>query len=125
VALEQPFTVATNRPISFALYSSTVRSDRAGDVVSLRPGDEAREHAPLVTVLRYGKKSRQVELPVRLSVTFTEVGTLELWCESQVSDHRWRLQFQLRGGDEPFEPGEDDRADASGDEGGEEAREAD
>jgi hypothetical protein len=125
VALEQPFTVATNRPISFALYSSTVRSDRAGDVVSLRP-DEAGEHAPLVTVLRYGKKSRQVELPVRLSVTFTEVGTLELWCESQVSDHRWRLQFQLRGGDEPFEPGEDDRADAAGDtEGGDEAREAD
>ena len=47
-------------------------------------------------MLRYGRKSRQVELPVRLSVAFTEVGTLELWCESQVSDHRWRVQFQLR-----------------------------
>ena len=47
-------------------------------------------------MLRYGRKSRQVELPVRLSAAFTEVGTLELWCESQVSDHRWRLQFQLR-----------------------------
>src|SRR5207247_65895 len=23
-----------------------------------------------------------------------------LWCESQVSDHRWRLQFQLRGHDD-------------------------
>src|SRR5439155_25501745 len=31
---------------------------------------------------------------------FTEVGTLELWCESQVSEHRWRLQFQLRTADE-------------------------
>jgi hypothetical protein len=38
-----------------------------------------------------------VDLPVRLSVTFTEVGTLELWCVSQASNHRWRLQFQLRG----------------------------
>ena len=33
---------------------------------------------------------------MRLSAAFTEVGTLELWCESQVSEHRWRLQFQLR-----------------------------
>jgi hypothetical protein len=37
-----------------------------------------------------------VELAVRLTVRFTEVGTLELWCESQSTDHRWRLQFQLR-----------------------------
>lgn len=110
IRLEHPFTVATNRPISFSLYSSTIRSDRAGDIVLL-PGDpsagsgssratsrddEAREHAPLVTVLRYGRKSRQVELPVRLSVAFTEVGILELWCESQVSNHRWRLHFQIR-----------------------------
>ena len=88
IRLEHPFTVATNRPISFSLYSSTIRSDRAGDIVSLQPGDDAREHAPLVTVLRYGRKSRQVDLPVRLSVAFTEVGILELWCESQASEHR-------------------------------------
>ena len=111
ITLEHPFTVATNQPISFALYSSTMRSDRAGDIVSLQPGDsstgsgssrstsrddDAHEHAPLVTVLRYGKKSRQVELPVRLSVSLTEVGILELWCTSQVSDHKWRLHFQVR-----------------------------
>ena len=90
------FTIATNRPIAFPLYSSTIRSEHAGDLVTLGPED-IHEHAPLVTVLRYGRKSRTVDLPVRLSVAFTEVGTLELWCESQVSDHRWRLQFQLRG----------------------------
>ena len=84
-------------PISFSLYSSTIRSDRAGDIVSLQPGVDAHEHAPLVTVFRYGRKSRQVELPVRLSVAFTEVGTLELWCQSQASEHVWRLQFQVRG----------------------------
>jgi hypothetical protein len=95
--LEHPFTVTTNRPISFALYSSTTCGDRAGDIVALRPGDDVHEHAPLVTLLRYGRKSRHVELPVRLSIGFTEVGTLELWCESRETDHRWRLQFQLRG----------------------------
>jgi hypothetical protein len=98
--LDHPFTVITNRPISFSLHGSIVRPDRAGDAVTLTPGDDVREHAPLVTVLRYGRKSRQVEIPVRLSITFTELGTLELWCESQVSDHRWRLQFQLRSRDD-------------------------
>ncbi len=95
--LEHPFTVMTNRPVSFSLYSSILRSDRAGDLVSLVPGDNVREHAPLVTVLRYGRRSRQVELPVRLMIAFTELGTLELWCESQSTEHRWRLQFELRG----------------------------
>jgi hypothetical protein len=95
--IAHPFTVTTNRPVSFVLYSSTIRSDRTGDVVELAPDEPIREHAPLVTVLRYGRKSRQVELPVMVSVAFTEVGTLELWCESRSTDHRWRLQFQLRG----------------------------
>ena len=97
VRIDHPFTVMTNRPVSFALYSSTIGTDRTGDLVAFAPDDHICEHAPLVTVLRYGRKSRQVELPVTLSVAFTEVGTLELWCESQSSEHRWRLQFQLRG----------------------------
>jgi molecular chaperone DnaK (HSP70) len=90
------FTVLTNQPVSFTLYSSTVRHDAHGSVVSLDE-TEAHRHAPLITVLRYGRKSRQSELRIQLSVTYTEVGTLELWCESQKSAHRWRLQFQLRG----------------------------
>ena len=105
IRLEHPFTVATNRPILFSLYSSTIRSDRAGDILSLQPGDDSSEHAPLITVLRYGRKSRQVELPVRLSVAFTEVGILELWCQSQVSDHVWRLHFQVRGEPDDEEDG--------------------
>jgi hypothetical protein len=94
--LEHAFTVATNRPVSFALRSSTTRSDRIGEIVDFQDGGDLEEHSPLVTVLRYGRKSRQVELPVRLSAAFTEVGTLELWCESETTEHRWRLQFQAR-----------------------------
>jgi hypothetical protein len=98
--IPHPFTIAANRPISFPLFSSTTRSDAAGSLVTLAPGEDIAEHAPLVTVLRYGRKSRQVELPVHLAAAFTEVGTLELWCESQVSEHRWRVQFQLRGAEQ-------------------------
>ena len=94
------FVVTANRPVSFTLCSSTTRADRAGDIVRLDAGVDALQRAPLVTVFRYGRKSRHVELPVRVSVAFTEVGTLELWCRSETSDHRWRLQFQVRGADE-------------------------
>ena len=95
------FTVLANRPVSFTLYSSTTGHDAHGDVVTLDE-EAVHRHAPLITVLRYGKKSRQVELAVELTASFTEVGTLELWCESLKTEHRWRLQFQLRGaGPEP------------------------
>ena len=90
------FEALANRPVTFTLYSSTTGHDAHGDVVTLNE-DDVHRHAPLITTLRYGKKSRQVELAVRLTMSFTEVGTLELWCESLNSDHRWRLQFQLRG----------------------------
>jgi hypothetical protein len=105
--IDHPFTVMTNRPVSFALYSSTIRKDRIGDIVLLASDDHISEHAPLVTVLRYGRKSRQVELAVSLSAAFTEVGTLELWCESQTSEHRWRLQFELRGAHDEGAPNDD------------------
>jgi molecular chaperone DnaK (HSP70) len=91
------FMALANRPVSFTLYSSTTRHDAHGEVVTLNE-DEVHRHAPLITTLRYGKKSRQVEFSVLLTTSFTEVGTLELWCEAPEADQRWRLQFQLRGG---------------------------
>ncbi len=97
---EREFALLTNRPVSFTLYSSAVRQDAHGRVVVLDE-TELHRHAPLITVLRYGKRSRHAELAVQLNLTFTEMGTLELWCESQKSQHRWRLQFQLRGAEPP------------------------
>ena len=103
---DHPFTVVTNRPVSFSLFSSTTRPDRAGDIVSLDPDVDARAHAPLVTVFRFGRKSRHVDLPVRLSVAFTEVGTLDISCRSETTDHRWRLQFQVRSAAEEMDEAE-------------------
>ncbi len=94
--VDRAFTVLANRPVSFNLFSSTVRHDGHGALVDLDAA-EVHRHAPLTTLLRYGKRLQEMELAVRLSVSFTEVGTLELWCESISSPHRWRLQFELRG----------------------------
>ena len=33
---------------------------------------------------------------MKLGARLTEVGTLEIWAESKISDNRWRLQFELR-----------------------------
>jgi hypothetical protein len=93
--LDREFSVLANRPVSFTLYSSRTRHDAHGEVAALDEADVHR-HAPLVTLLRYGKKMRELYLTVRLRASFTEVGTLDLWCESRDTPHRWRLQFELR-----------------------------
>jgi hypothetical protein len=53
-------------------------------------------HAPLHAVIRFGKKAEERLIPVKLGARLTELGTLETWCESKISENRWRLQFELR-----------------------------
>ena len=90
--------LVANRPVSFRLYSSLTRTeDQLGEVVEFASADEnLHTHAPLNAVIRFGKKTGERLVPVKLGARLTEVGTLETWCESKVSDNRWRLQFELR-----------------------------
>jgi DNA-K related protein/Hsp70 protein len=90
--------LVANRPVSFRLFSSLTRTeDQLGDMVEFTPVDEnLHTHAPLNAVIRFGKKTGERLVPVKLGARLTEVGTLETWCESKVSDNRWRLQFELR-----------------------------
>ncbi len=94
---EPEFEVLANQPVSFPLYASSTRmTDRAGAVLTL-PAAQLSSLPAIRTVLRFGKKAGVVKIPVQVSAKFTEVGTLELWCEARQTNHRWRLQFQLRG----------------------------
>jgi molecular chaperone DnaK (HSP70) len=88
--------VLANRAVSFPLYASSTRGgERAGQLV--HPERESlTELPPIRTVLRFGKKLDARKIPVHVMVHLTEVGTLEVWCRSLTTDHRWRLQFQLR-----------------------------
>src|SRR6185503_11070043 len=90
--------LVANRPVSFRLYSSLTRTDdRRGQVLEFDAGDtELHMHAPLNAVIRFGKKAEERLIPVKLGARLTEIGTLESWCESKISDNRWRLQFELR-----------------------------
>ena len=104
IKLDQPeLQLLANTPVAFRLYSSLSRTeDTAGDVVSftasdnmLDPASDPRLHAPLRAVIRFGKGGERL-VPVTLGARLTEVGTLETWADSKISEHRWRLQFQLR-----------------------------
>ena len=39
-------------------------------------------------------------VPVRLLANVTEVGTLELWCRSTRDDRRWKLEYDVREGND-------------------------
>jgi molecular chaperone DnaK (HSP70) len=85
------------QPVAFPLASSSVRADdQPGDLVRADP-DSIRELPPLQSLMRVGRKAKAERVPVRLAARVTEVGTVELWCQSRTDARRWRLQIQLRG----------------------------
>jgi hypothetical protein len=93
--LDAQFEARANQPVTFHLFSSSTRTgDQLGDVVAL-DADDITALPPIRTVLKFGKRVART-VPVQLGVRFTEIGTLQLWCQSVHTDHRWRLQFDVR-----------------------------
>lgn len=113
----QVFALRSNTPVAFHLLTSHVRlQDHEGDLIDIDPV-EMQTLPPIQTILRFGRKQMQTEadstLPVRLGIRLTEIGTVELWLDSQTSEHRWQLEFQLRSatGQDPalLQPGKASR----------------
>jgi molecular chaperone DnaK (HSP70) len=89
------FHLTMGRPVQFPLFTST--SDRVetfGEIVSV--SEDLHALPPIHTFLK-GADGETGQVPVHLRATLTEIGTLELWCVSNVSDEQWRLEFELRG----------------------------
>lgn len=113
---DRRFSLTTNAPVTFQLYSSSTRlGDAPGDLVEI-DSDHLLPLAPIATQLRFGKREggERRQIPVEIALELTAVGTLDLWLEACESDHRWRLEFGVRGErqpvgaealDETFEPG--------------------
>jgi len=84
-----------NKPVSFRLYSSLTRvDDTPGQLIAVEP--EFNQHAPLDAVIRFGKPTEERLVPIQLTANLTAIGTLELFADSKISEHRWKLEFQLR-----------------------------
>jgi molecular chaperone DnaK (HSP70) len=92
----QDLHLVANKPVSFRLYSSLTRvDDPVGQLLESSEAAHLHLHAPLNAVIRFGKAGERL-VPVKLRAHLTEVGTLEVWADSKISEHHWRLQFELR-----------------------------
>jgi hypothetical protein len=58
---------------------------------------------PIATVLGTQKSNGEQEIPVQLTTSLSEVGTLELQCVAFTGNRHWRLEFQLRSQATPME----------------------
>ena len=94
---EPEFEVLANQPVSFRLYTSSSRSGEEPGALVEAARDELQALPPIRTVLRHGKRLAARTIPVHVEAHRTSLGTLELWCAAKASEHRWRLEFQLRG----------------------------
>lgn len=95
---QQTFFVKPNTPVSFSLLTSHVRlNDEQGQFLPIDE-QEMQRLPPIQTILRYGRRqgSSQENIPVHLGIRLTAVGTLELWLQSQATEHRWDFEFQVR-----------------------------
>lgn len=96
---EKIFSIRPNKPVAFHLYTSQVRlDDNKGDMIAIDL-KELQSLPAIHTILRYGNKQTLDAVAAKLHVKMTALGTLELWLQSQKTNHRWTLEFQIRGAD--------------------------
>ena len=82
---------------SFRFFSSNVRhSDLPGDVLPEINVEELAETDSMETLLQAGGEEQETYVPVKFQSRITELGVLELWCVSAMSDRRWKLEFSVR-----------------------------
>jgi hypothetical protein len=84
-------------PTEFRFLSSTVRrDDTVGTILERWSPDELQELDALETALQPEQAGAGELVPVRLHSRVTEVGTLELSCQSTRDSGRWKLEFNVR-----------------------------
>ena len=94
--LDRVFQLTISQPVEFSLYVSSTRlADAAGTIVPI-DAEQMRPLPPIRTALKAKSRNEKRDVPVKLKVGLTEIGTIELSCH-QVDDERsWKLQFDVR-----------------------------
>lgn len=107
IALPQVFELEVDKPVSFPIHVSSVRTtDAPGDLVMLDP-NETRALSPIRTALKTRSlvKKQAGRIKARIVARPTEIGVIELFLQ-EVPPHdagprarasRWTLQFDARG----------------------------
>lgn len=93
----EEFGLITGEKAHFRVFSSAVRKqDRPGDMLTRWTDEELQELDSLETELPAVEGLDDGYIPVRFVSHITELGIFELWCESTLTDHRWKLEFSVR-----------------------------
>lgn len=88
--------LTVSEPVEFSLHVSSTRlADKAGEIFEVNP-EQMKALPPIRTVLRTDRRNQTGTIPVTLHAHLSEIGTIDLWCQGVESDHRWRLQFDVR-----------------------------
>jgi molecular chaperone DnaK (HSP70) len=91
------FGLVVGEPAVFRFLGSTTRrDDPTGNILDRWAPEELQELAPMETALAADEGDAGEVVPVRLHSHVTEVGTLDLWCNSTRDDRRWKLEFNVR-----------------------------
>jgi Hsp70 protein len=94
------FGLAVGEPAEFRFLTSTIRKgDQPGTIIE-DWGDDLDELGRLEVTLEHDpgttSAASQRVIPVTLESRFSEIGTLELWCETRDRSHRWKLELNIR-----------------------------
>ncbi|MBF0488837.1 MAG: hypothetical protein HQK98_11830 [Nitrospirae bacterium] len=80
----------------FRFFGSNIRKeDTPGQVLDQWDETELAELASLETALEADGDEGAV-VPVKIHSYLTEIGTLELWCETIEGQRKWKLEFSVR-----------------------------
>jgi hypothetical protein len=92
---DREFGLVVGEPAEFRFLSSSVRKqDKIGSLLE-DWGADIEERSPLEVTLKLDGQQGTV-VPVRLETRITELGTLEVWCVTRDSAHRWKLELNIR-----------------------------
>ena len=91
------FGLVVGEPTSFRFLGSTTRrDDLLGLILERWSSDELQELEPVETALAADEGKADETVPVRLHSKLSEIGTLELSCDSTRDGRRWKLEFNVR-----------------------------
>ena len=98
---DDEFGLVIGEPVRFRFFASNIRrEDSVGARLDYWTDDELEELDEIeITLPEEGRTAGEV-IPVHLTSAVTEVGTLELHAVSQQDEHRWKIEFDVRAGDE-------------------------
>ena len=92
-----PLALVVGEAVEFRLLNSVTRKDPIGTVLEESTWtDHLSDTTPITATIEAQHLSTGQMVPVQLRVKLTELGQLELWCESLQDQHQYRVEFNLR-----------------------------